>query len=186
MTGFCKSGNLWLLCIFCMMGIPSLACAQEKPKDPFDYNFCGGERVYPVVGVEFATACGPRNIIALGRRGKISWFFPGPDGTSKGQRMGAFRLTDKQLFRLSLLAEVVQVADVPKPVAARVQYRFGLNFSGRELRRIHTGVTDDYVPSTHLFQQMLKLVPDKPLLPDCPGKAAIFDPILPMTQRITQ
>lgn len=79
---------------------------KDKPIDPFDYNFCGGERVYPIVGVNISTACGPRNQIALGRRGKIMWFFPG-NRHSKSYK-GQMKLSKDQLARLSIMAEVAR------------------------------------------------------------------------------
>ena len=68
-----------LACVCSVWGTAIAAPKEDKPIDPFDYNFCGGERVYPIVGVNISTACGPRNQIALGRRGKIMWFFPGSE-----------------------------------------------------------------------------------------------------------
>ena len=55
-------------------GQPSITPAA--PIDPFDYSYCGGKPVYPVIGFNFATACGPRNQIGLGRRGHLMWLFP--------------------------------------------------------------------------------------------------------------
>ena len=155
--------------------------AKEKPADPFDYNFCGGERVYPIVGAEFATMCGPRNMVALGRRGKLMWFFP--DMINEGARQGAIRLSDAQLLELSLLAEVVQVAPPAQPVALPVQYKLGVNFSGRPYQRVHTGLDERYLPSHKLFRRMLSLVPDQPLLPDCGAGPVVFDPILTRVER---
>lgn len=163
--------------------LPILANAADKPIDPFDYNFCGGERVYPVVGVHFSTACGPRNMMALGRRGKISWFFPDTHKTGKHIRKGTYHLTDDQLLRLSKLAEVVMIAEPARPKATTIQYRLGVDFSGRPFRRTHTGLTDKYLPSTELFNEILALVPDKPYLPGCSGSGEIFDPKKTIAER---
>jgi len=161
-----------------------VATAGDNPINPFDYNFCGGERVYPVVGIEFSTSCGPRNMVALGRRGKLSWFFPDSHGSGQGDRKGIYRLSDQQLLDLSRLAEVVQIAQPPAPMASPVQYKLGLNFSGRPFQRVHTGLTDKYSPSTRLFRRLLELVPDKPYLPECGGEPVIFDPIKTRSERL--
>ncbi len=154
----------------------------KKPTNPFDYNYCGGERVYPVIGVNIATACGPRNQIAVGRRGTLSWFFPADHGLPV--RQGVRKLTDTELTRVSLMAEVVQVADIPPPTAAPVQYKLGLNFSGRPYRRVHAGLTGAYTPSKKLLEMILEMVADHPGLPDCSGPTALFDPTLPKADRV--
>ncbi|MCG6976965.1 MAG: hypothetical protein LJE56_11305 [Acidiferrobacterales bacterium] len=166
--------------LLCMV---STIFAAGKANDPFDYNFCGGERVYPIVGVEFSTICGPRNMVALGRRGKIMWFFPSADGKMKTSKKGQYKLNDMQLLRLSMLAEVTQVSPPAKPVAARVQYKLGVNFSGRAFSEVHTGLTGNYLPSSQLFKAMLELVPDQPDLPDCSGSLQVFDPIKTRIER---
>jgi hypothetical protein len=157
--------------------------AAGKPHDPFDYNFCGGERVYPIVGVEFSTICGPRNMVALGRRGKIMWFFPSADGKMENSKKGQYKLSDMQLLRLSMLAEVTQISPPAKPVAARVQYKLGVNFSGRPFSAVHTGLTEKYLPSSQLLKSILELVPDQPDLPDCSGPLQVFDPIKTRIER---
>ena len=150
--------------------------SADGPIDPFDYNFCGGERVYPIVGVNFATYCGPRNQVALGRRGKLMWFYP----QQKGQpgKTGRIKLTDAQLTKLSLLAEVSKITVTPPPTAQRVMVRMGINFSGRKPAYIHSGLVNSYSPSNELMLQMLALVPDTdtPYLPDCTQPLVVFDP----------
>jgi hypothetical protein len=157
--------------------------AAGKPRDPFDYNFCGGERVYPIVGVEFSTICGPRNMVALGRRGKVMWFFPSADGKKANSKKGEYKLSDRQLLRLSMLAEVTQISPPAKPVATRVQYKLGVNFSGRPFSSVHTGLTEKYLPSSRLLKAILELVPDQPDLPDCSGPLQVFDPIKTRIER---
>lgn len=149
---------------------------KERPADPFDYNFCGGERVYPVVGVNFSTACGPRNQVALGRRGKLMWLYPGADEAST--RRGQVQLDEATLVRLSLLAEVTTVAESAQPVAARVMYKLGINFSARAPKYVHAAYSPAYTPARRLMDELLALVPDKPSLPDCPGYGGVFDPTL--------
>jgi hypothetical protein len=170
---------LALLGVLCSHAAVSL---DEKPIDPFDFNFCGGERVYPIVGVNIATACGPRNQIALGRRGKISWSFPAY--ASEPAREGSFRLTDEQLGKLSLLAEVTQVASPPETVSAPVMYKLGINFSARRPAFVYAPLTDKYTPANSLLQAMLELVPDHPRLPDCEGVQGLFDPTLHREDRL--
>ena len=155
---------------------------KEKPTDPFDYNFCGGERVYPIVGVNIATACGPRNQIALGRRGKISWIFPahGSDPEAKG----SYLLGKKQLAELSLLAEVVMVADAQPPEPGRVIYKMGINFSARKPAYVYAPVNERYTPANKLLQAMLKNIPDKPRLPECQNALPLFDPTMRMEERL--
>jgi hypothetical protein len=172
-----------LLSAAMMLGISLGTFAAGKPADPFDYNFCGGERVFPIVGAEFSTVCGPRNMVALGRRGKIMWFFPSSDGKPEHSRKGQYRLNDAQLLKLSMLAEVAQVSPSPKPVAVGVQYKLGINFSGRPYRTMHTGFTEKYLPGTRLLKAILALIPDKPELPECSGLPRIFDPIKTRIER---
>lgn len=155
---------------------------EDKPANPFDYNFCGGERVYPIVGVNIATACGPRNQIALGRRGKISWFFPAHD--SEPEKKGSYRLTDEQLAELSLLAEVVMVSNSQQPDPGRVIYKMGINFSARKPAYAHASLTDEYTPANKLLQVMRSRVPDAPVLPDCKDSLSIFDPTMRMEDRL--
>lgn len=172
--------------------LSSLCCVQihatevadnEKPTDPFDYNFCGGERVYPIVGVNISTACGPRNQIALGRRGKLMWFFPG-DKKSK-QYKGNMKLSKEQLARLSILAEVAKVAENIEPVPSRTIYKMGINFSGRQPKYIYSVFDDTYTPSNALLRMMMSLVPasEKPYFPDCGPTLTVFDPTLHQEDR---
>ena len=156
--------------------------AEDKPTDPFDYNFCGGERVYPIVGVNIATACGPRNQIALGRRGKISWFYPAHG--SEPEKKGSYRLTDEQLAKLSLLAEVVMVSSYQQPDPGRVIYKMGINFSARRPAYVYASLVDKYTPGNKLLQAMRSYVPDEPKLPDCKDSLSIFDPTMRMEDRL--
>jgi hypothetical protein len=145
--------------------------------DPYDYSYCGGEPVYPVIGVNFSTFCGPRNQIGLGRRGSLFWLFSANDGrTSLAQ--GRRQLSTEQLARLSMLAEVVQLADATPPPPGPVNYYLGINFSGRPYKRMHGVESNVYTPANELFHAMLSLVPDAPRLPPCASKAAYFDPTL--------
>jgi len=162
----------------CQSGVRDSDRVASKPSDPFDYNYCGGVPVYPVIGVNFSTFCGPRNQIAVGRYGKLMWLFPAPDGQhvlAQGER----QLSLKELKRVSLLAEVVQLAD-PEPLSqpGAVNYRMGINFSGRPSKRLHAILIDAYSPAHELFQALLDLVPDRPLLPGCQPEASFFDPSL--------
>lgn len=172
-----------LMSLILLLMISVATFASEKQKDPFDYNFCGGERVYPIVGVEFSTVCGPRNMVALGRRGKVMWFFPSADGKMENSKKGQFKLSDTQLLRFNLLAEVTQVSPPAEPVPAKVQYKLGVNFSGRPFSTVHTGLTDQYLPSSQLLKAILEIIPDKPHLPDCGGPLRVFDPIMSRVER---
>jgi len=155
----------------------------DRPVDPFDYNFCGGERVYPIVGVNISTACGPRNQVALGRRGKIMWFFPGVNTTSS--YTGSFQLSKEQLSKLSILAEVAKVADSVEPVPSKLIYKMGINFSGRQPKYIYSTFDDTYTPSNELLRQIMRLVPEseKPHFPDCGKTLSVFDPTLHQEDR---
>jgi len=156
--------------------------APSAPIDPFDYSYCGGKPVYPVIGFNFSTACGPRNQIGLGRRGHLMWLFPprrAGDAPVRGKRL----LSEIELKRLSLLAEVVQIADPAPAAPGAVIYSLGVNFQGRPDKRMRTPVSDAYTPANALFQTMLKLVPDAPLLPACEGALRDFDPTLHPAER---
>jgi len=143
--------------------------------DPFDYNYCGGVPVYPVIGISFSTFCGPRNQLALGRYGTLMWLFPVQDG-SKALHEGRRKLSDKELKHLSLLAEVAQLADPLPPQPGAVNYRLGINFSGRATKRLHAVKDERYTPANKLFEAMLEMVPDKPALPVCSSGPGFFDP----------
>jgi hypothetical protein len=155
------------------------------PIDPFDYSYCGGKPVYPVIGVNFATACGPRNQIGLGRRGLLMWLFP-PRRAGDAPVRGKQLLTDAELKRLSLLAEVVQISDPAPAAPGTVIYNLGINFQGRPDKRMRTPVSDTYTPANALFQAMLKLVPDAPVLPACEGALRDFDPTLLPAERTAE
>lgn len=75
------------------------------------------------------------------------------------------------------------IAEPARPKATTIQYRLGVDFSGRPFRRTHTGLTDKYLPSTELFNEILALVPDKPYLPGCSGSGEIFDPKKTIAER---
>lgn len=157
---------------------------QERPIDPFDYNFCGGERVYPIIGVNFSTSCGPRNQVALGRRGKLMWFFPGTDADIQTYK-GNYKLNKEQLFALSAMAEVAKMTDNPEPQPYPVLYKMGINFSARRPKYIYAAYTSEYTPSNELLKLMLSMVPvtEQPNLPDCGLSLSLFDPTLNIQQR---
>jgi hypothetical protein len=156
--------------------------AATPPIDPFDYSYCGGQPVYPVIGYNFATFCGPRNQVALGRRGSLMWLFPAADGRTV-LHQGARLLSEEELKRLSLLAEVAQLADPTTVRGGPVIYDLGIDFQGRAYKRIHTSFTDAYTPANKLFRAMLALVPDQPLLPGCAEAEKEFNPTLPPAER---
>lgn len=174
----------YLFLVVCLVGTNAAnAIDEDKPIDPFDYNFCGGERVYPIVGVNIATACGPRNQIALGRRGKLMWFFPGDEKRSTYK--GSMKLSKEQLTRLSILAEVTKVTDSIDPVPSKLIYKMGINFSGRRPKYVYSSFQETYSPSNELLNQMMSLVPatDKPYFPDCGTTLTVFDPTLHQNAR---
>ena len=172
-------------CLSNAQAAPTLeqALDNDKPIDPFDYNFCGGERVYPIVGVNIATACGPRNQIALGRRGKIMWFFPGSE--NRKEYKGRMKLSKEQLSKLSILAEVAKVTDSVEPTPSKMIYKMGINFSGRQPKYIYTIFDDSYSPSNELLRQMMSLVPasEIPYFPECGAALTVFDPTLHQQDR---
>lgn len=169
----------------CAAGAPAgqPSTIPSAPIDPFDYSYCGGKPVYPVIGINFATACGPRNQIGLGRRGHLMWLFP-PRREGDAPVRGKQLLTEAELKQLSLLAEVVQIADPAPAAPGAVIYNLGINFQGRPDKRMRTPVSDTYTPANALFQAMLKLVPDAPLLPACEGALRDFDPTLHPAERV--
>lgn len=183
MRKFERSMSVVVLVLALFTGrVHAMDSAGEAPIDPFDYAYCGGKPVYPVIGFNFSTACGPRNQIALGRRGKLMWSFPGADGTSILHH-GTRHLTVDELARLSLLAEVVQLADTPPAVTGPVMYDLGVDFQGRPYKRVHAPVSAAYTPANALFQALLALVPDAPLLPACEGPVRDFKPTLVPAER---
>lgn len=160
----------------CQSILPSDSDVLGEPTDPYDYNYCGGVPVYPVIGVSFSTFCGPRNQIAVGRYGTLMWLFPEPDG-SKALLQGTRQLSVKELKHLSLLAEVVHLADPLTPQPGKVNYQLGINFPGRANKPIRGVLDARYSPAKELFEAMLELVPGKPALPECNVEAMFFDPI---------
>ena len=161
-----------------------LHAESEKSVDPFDYNFCGGERVYPIIGVNFSTACGARNQVALGRRGKLMWFFPKSPDRSISYK-GSYKLNKEQLFSLSTMAEVAKITANPDPEPHKVLYKMGINFSARQPKYIYSAYTNEYTPSNELLKLMLSMVPDseKPNLPECNQTLSLFDPTKNFNQR---
>lgn len=151
--------------------------ADAGPSDPFDYNYCGGVPVYPVIGVTFSTQCGPRNQIVLGRYGTLMWIYPAMDG-KKANYQGTHKLTKSELKQLSLLAEVTQLADPMTPEPGQVNYQIGINFSGRDNKRIRGVIDARYSPALELMKAMRELVPGKPELPDCHVPPMFFDPVV--------
>ena len=161
--------------------------AHERPPvaapiDPFDYSYCGGKPVYPVIGINFATACGPRNQIALGRRGKLMWLFPSANGDGVHRR-GIRQLSEAELARLTLLAEVAQLAEPPPFTAHTVVYDLGIDFAGRPYRRLHGSAATPGTSANVLIEALQSLVSDAPLLPACAGRPSDFNPTLLPPQR---
>jgi hypothetical protein len=163
------------------LGLPGVAGAQEPhtvtapPPDPFDYSYCGGKPVYPVIGFNFSTFCGPRNQIALGRRGRLMWLFPSDNG-AQVQARGARQLSEAELAQLTLLAEVAHLAGEPRAAKGPVRYEMGIDFSGRGYRRVKGVVSNDGTSAMALFEAMRTLVPDAPLLPECREAVSDFQP----------
>jgi len=147
--------------------------AMQSP-DPFDYSYCGGKPMYPVIGFNFGTFCGPRNQIALGRRGRLMWSFPTPDGKvhARGQR----QLSPAELDRITLLAEAAQLAGTPAAPDGPIVYDLGINFSGRPYKRAHGALNRRQDSIQNLFDVMQQMVPSAPLLPACQGAPSDFKP----------
>ncbi|MBI3545848.1 MAG: hypothetical protein HY081_04550 [Gammaproteobacteria bacterium] len=174
-----------LLCVLMLLTSSAFAeMESDKPTDPFDYSYCGGKPMYPVIGYNFATACGPRNQIALGRRGLLMWLFPDKDGKTIWHR-GSRSLSETELKHLMLLAEVTQFSDATVKSQGPVLYDMGIDFSGRPYMRLHAAFTDAYTPANELFRALLSLVPDTALLPDCDKSTEDFSPTLNPNKRLT-
>jgi hypothetical protein len=163
--------------LFCLLGSAHAAGMGQlnPPVDPFDYSYCGGKPVYPVIGFNFATYCGPRNQIALGRRGKLMWSFPDADNATITRR-GTRQLTEEDLARLTMFAEVAQLAESPAFKPDPVVYDLGIDFQGRPYKRVHGSVATRGSSANALFEAMRALVPDQPLLPACEGAPPDFSP----------
>jgi len=148
--------------------------AGSAPIDPFDFSYCGGKPVYPVIGFNFSTWCGPRNQIGLGRRGRLMWLFTTTDDRvhASGNRL----LTEDVLSELVLLAEAAQLAAAPVPAQGAVRYDLGINFTGRREKRAHGVLYANPDSVQALFNALQRLVPDQPLLPDCAEAPADFSP----------
>jgi len=153
------------------------ASETNAPADPFDYSYCGGKPVYPVIGINFATACGPRNQIGLGRRGHLMWSLPST--TPGGKPIHGKRLLPVEtLKKLTVLAEVVQLADAPSPALGVVMYDLGVDFQGRPYKRVHAPRGEDYTPANALVAALLAEMAHAPMLPDCAGPVRDFSPTL--------
>lgn len=166
----------FILCsvMLAAFALPAQAMDMGTTPDPFDYSYCGGKPVYPVIGFNFATACGGRNQIGLGRRGRLMWLFTTAD--NRVHASGNRNLTEEEAGELLLLAEAAQLAASPLPASGPVRYDLGINFTGRVEKRAH-GVLFEQTDSVQaLFDAMKRLVPDQPLLPDCPDAPADFSP----------
>lgn len=157
--------------------------SNDKPSDPFDPNFCGGERVYPRIGVNFGTVCGPRNTVTVGRRGLFEWFFDSMD--NKKPLQGKKMLTKKLLREITLMAEVAMITDPVPAQPEKIIYVMGFDFSGRNPKTFKTAFNSRQTPSNELLRKLLSLVPEgqKPDLPEC-GIRMIFDPTLHHDDRL--
>lgn len=165
-------------------GVAQEHAPVAAPIDPFDYSYCGGKPVYPVIGINFSTACGPRNQIAVGRRGKLMWLFPteGGDGV---HRRGVRQLSEAELARVTLLAEVAQLAPPPAFRAHPLVYDLGIDFAGRPYRRLHGSAATPLASANVLIETLRSLVPDAPLLPACDRQPDDFNPTLIPRERQT-
>jgi hypothetical protein len=182
-----STGSVRWLTLVGLALVAAQAAANEPapvapPIDPFDYSYCGGKPVYPVIGYNFSTSCGPRNQLALGRRGSLMWSFPSPDNKTPLHR-GKRLLGAEELKRLSLLAEVAQLADPTIVLGGPVIYDLGIDFQGRAYKNLHTTFTDNYTPANELLRAMLALVSDQPTLPACPETVKDFNPSLVPSER---
>lgn len=169
-----------------LLGIRSVFAQEPQPAaaptDPFDYSYCGGKPVYPVIGINFSTACGPRNQIAVGRRGKLMWLFPTENGNGVHRR-GVRQLSEAELARITLLAEVTQLAPPPAFRAHPLVYDLGIDFAGRPYRRLHGSTATPQASANVLVETLRSLVPDAPLLPACDHRPDDFNPTLVPRER---
>jgi len=164
------------------LALPVQAMDMGTTPDPFDYSYCGGRPVYPVIGFNFATACGGRNQIGLGRRGRLMWLFTTVD--NRVHASGNRNLTEEEAGGLLLLAEAAQLAARPLPASGPVRYDLGINFTGRPEKYAHGVLFANTDSVQALFDAMQRLVPDQPLLPECPGALLDFSPtMLPHERR---
>ena len=156
---------------------------NDKPSNPFDPNFCGGERVYPRIGVNFATVCGPKNTVTVGRRGLFEWFFDTMD--DKKPMQGKIQLPKKLLQEITLMAEVAMIADPVPAEPEKVIYVMGFDFSGRNPKSFKASFNNRQTPANELLRKLLSLVPEdqKPNLPEC-GTRMVFDPTLHHDDRL--
>jgi len=168
-----------------LLGWSFAAAAQDSataddPAASIDYGFCGGKPVYPVIGVNFSTFCGPRNQIVLGRFGRLMWLYPRDDGLS-ARHQGGRQLTEEELAALVLLAEAAQIAPPPPRAAGTARYELGIDFHGRQTQRADGVLMQDDSSAVALIDAMRRLVPGEPLLPKCrnaPPADAVFSPTL--------
>lgn len=150
-----------------LAGAPAVAeLVPPNSSGGIDYGFCGGKPMYPVIGVNFSTFCGPRNQIGLGRRGLLMWSFPEADGL-RFRAEGKRQLTETELAELVTLAEAAQIAPAPPARTGPVRYDFGIDFVGRPIRQQAGALEADGSSTMALIDALRRLVPDAPLLPKC-------------------
>lgn len=156
------------------------AVNADDPATSIDYGFCGGKPVYPVIGVNFSTFCGPRNQIVLGRFGRLMWLYPQADGL-RARHQGGRQLTEEELAGLVLHAEAAQIAPPPPSAAGTARYELGIDFHGRQTQRADGVLASDDSSATALINAMRRLVPGEPLLPKCrnaPPADVVFSPTM--------
>jgi len=176
-----KSTRVLSSCIASLLAVSYMIAeanddGEAPPADPFDYSYCGGKPMYPVIGLNFSTACGPRNQVALGRRGRLMWLYPKSEGQVHSQ--GERQLSRVELADLVFLAQAAQLAGTPVPRHGRVMYDLGINFSGQANKRAHGSLEARDQPDAvqALSAAMRKLIPEQPLLPDCAIVSGDFSP----------
>ncbi len=179
----------WVLAL--LLGLPSAAFPQDPvtantSDATIDFAFCGGVPEYPVIGVNFATFCGPRNQITLGRRGQLMWSFPEAD-SQRVRHQGVRKLAGEELAALQMLAEAAQVASSPLPAAGTVRYDLGISFVGRPIQHADGALAPDGSSAVALIDALRRLTPALPLLPECRGAPpdVAFDPTLLPAERGT-